>query len=137
MAAEIWLEKAKNTRLMVQAALELHSGDWGCFLSHQMAELALKSVLVLHRGSCPQTHSIEQLLAECVRYNPDFARLNDNAEFISRMYLSARYANAPGVSSNTPQHYSEADAIAALSYADEVLALAQAQFPADRLDSEI
>ncbi len=136
MSARIWLEKAENTRLMVQAALELNFGDWACFLSHQMTEFALKAVLVLHSGSCPQTHSIEQLLAECTRHDSGFESLNDNAGSISQMYLEARYINTPGVQQYTRQRYSEADAIKALAYADGVLILAKAQFSDGPRDSE-
>ena len=111
-------------------------GRLGCFLSHQIAEFALKGVLTLHQGDCPQTHSIENLLAECMRYGPGFERFNDKAGFVSQMYLAARYINAPGVPPNASQRYTVSDAVEAFAYAEEILALAQAQFPAELPESE-
>ena len=131
MSARIWLEKAHDARLMVQAALELNLGDWACFLSHQIAEFALKAVLTLHQGDCPQTHSIENLLAKCMRYDRGFVRFSDRAGSVSQMYLAARYINAPGVPPNVSHRYSASDAVETFAYAEEILALAQAQFPSE------
>ena len=96
----------------------------------------MKAVLILYRGRNPHTHSIEHLLAECANYDTGFERFNDHAGFIGRMYLATRYFDGPAAASSSAQRYSEADANEALVYADEVLILAQAQFPDGYLDLE-
>ena len=121
---------------MAQAALALGIWDWACFHCNQAVEIALKAVLILHRGGNPHTHSIEHLLAECANYDTGFERFNDRASFIGRMYLATRYFDGPADASSSVQRYSEGDANEALAYADAVLILAQEQFSDRPLDSE-
>ena len=71
-----------------------------------------------------------------MRYDPGFERFNDKAGFVSQMYLAARYINVPGIPPNASQRYTVSDAVETFAYADEILALAQAQFPAELPESE-
>lgn len=135
--AREWLQQAMDSLRVAQAASALGVWGWACFQCNQAVEIALKSVLILYRGGHPHTHSIEYLLAECAQYDGGFERFIGRAGFIGRMYLATRYFDATVAASNFVQRYSEEDANEALTYADEVLILAQAQFPVESEDSEI
>ena len=134
--ARMWLEQAEDFQL--RSRVELAAGLWAgaCFNCQQTVENALKSVLILWRGNFPPTHSIEQLLAECARYDSEFAYFTDLANFIGQMYSGARYVDGSGIPAVPARRYSEADANAASEYADGILTLTQAQFFTDTPDSE-
>ena len=128
--ARVWLQSALEC--LAYARSDLTQGNWAraCFSSHQAVEIALKSVLLLHRGNAPPTHSIRQLLSECAGHDSEFGAFTAQAHTIEQMYTGARYVDGAGIPQVPSQRYSEADATAALSYADGILTLAQAQFPA-------
>ena len=128
--AWMWLQSA--VECLAYARNDLAQGNWAraCFSSHQAIEIALKSVLLLHRENAPPIHSIRQLLSECARHDSAFGAFAAQAYAIEQMYTGARYVDGAGTPQVPSQRYSEVDANAALAYADGILRLAQSQFPA-------
>ena len=126
--ARRWLAQARN--FQAQAENAMAGGYWAgaCFNFQQTAEHALKAVLLLHRGSCPPTHSIGRLLTECAEYEAEFRRLADGSDFLSQAYTAARYVDADDSGVLPFLRYSERDAQAAAGYAARILTLAEAQF---------
>ena len=126
--ARRWLAQSRNFQAQAQNAIT--GGYWAgaCFNFQQTAEHALKAVLLLRRGSCPSTHSVGRLLAECAEYASEFRRLADGGDFLSAAYTAARYVDADDSGVLPFLRYSEQDAQAAAGYAARILALAEAQF---------
>ena len=99
----------------------------------------MKAVLLLRQGQYPRTHLLRQLLAECARYDSEFERFAADAEFaefMENIYMGARYVDGSETPLAPPRRYSETDSEVASDYADGILTLAQAQFPAGRPDNE-
>lgn len=134
--ARMWLEQAENFRLRARA--ELGAGLWAgaCFNCQQAVESALKAVLRLRQADYPRTHSVQQLLTECARYNSEFDRFAGRANFTDQIYLGARYVDGSDTPVVPSQRYSEADAEAASTYANGIMALAQAQFVTEDQDTK-
>ncbi len=135
--ARMWLKSAEEC--LLQARGDLARGEWAraCFSSNQAVEIALKAVLLLRQGNFPPIHSIGQLLSECARYDSGFGNFTAQSYIVGQMYTGARYVDGADTPQMPSERYSQSDAGAALAYADEILALAQAQFPAQPPDSEI
>ena len=129
--AVMWLQNAVACLEKAQDDIDKGEWAWACFASQQAVETALKAVLLLKEGSNPSTHSIRQLLSECAPYDSGFERFTAQADFVGQMYTGARYVDGAEIPLLPSQRYSEADAVAAFAYAEEILALAQAQFPSE------
>lgn len=86
-----WFEKAKNDELAIKAILkEKTSPTVVCFLSQQMAEKYLKSVLVFF-GILPKTHDLLLLLEKCQEFDEGFVEFRESARLLVRYYIGTRY----------------------------------------------
>lgn len=126
--ARRWLAQARNFQAQAESAIA--GGHWAgaCFNFQQAVEHALKAVLLLRRGTYPNTHSVRRLLAECAQYDAAFSHLTAASDFLSAAYTAARYVDASDPAVLPFMRYSEADAVTAAGYAAQILALAEAQF---------
>lgn len=91
--ANVWLAKAQSdldtARILINGS-EQHL-DTGCFHCQQTAEKALKAWLTACEVIFPKTHSLEALLAICIRLSPEFRSFQRHAEELSPLATEFRY----------------------------------------------
>ncbi|GHT30631.1 hypothetical protein FACS1894214_0860 [Planctomycetales bacterium] len=71
--------------------------DTAIYHTQQCAEKALKAFLVCHQQELQKTHQLEELIGKCMKIDPGFIQLTDEAEFISPSISKFRYPDALNV----------------------------------------
>jgi len=89
-----WLKKASSD---LKASKKLSDDDetldCSVFHTHQCAEKALKSFIVLAQKCIPRTHDLGLLLDHCVAINDEFALLRNESRALNRYGHESRYPN--------------------------------------------
>lgn len=88
-----WFKRAEEDELSINAILEEEGGapSTVCFLSHQMAEKYLKAFLVAKKKEFPKIHLLDRLLELCVKIDPEFEQLKNEAISLNDYYIDTRY----------------------------------------------
>lgn len=110
-----WLEKAQNDELNANSILTHKDGtpDAVCFLSQQMAEKLLKSLLVFYQIRFPKVHDLTVLVNLLSLKESEITQFNKDLKILNRYYIETRY---PG---DYPE-FSWNDAQEALTVAEKV-----------------
>lgn len=120
VAAEIWLEKAKEDFIFAKAGFgESKIASVACVLSQQAVEKALKSLLELEnidiqKTPSLKTHRLADIIRECKKYYPQVKTFTEDCDKLS-VYYFVRYP------ADIPLNLEEEDARFALRVAKEVL----------------
>lgn len=113
-----WLDKAEADLALARIALA--SGpdyiDHACFLAQQCIEKALKGYLLDNSGSYPRTHTLIQLLSECIAQDTSFSSFRPDCLVVDRYYTPTRYPD-----STPPYSLNQNDANNAIATADNLL----------------
>lgn len=90
--------------------------DTTCYFTHQTAEKALKSFLIL-KGvlDFPRTHVLPALLAQCQDLNAKFKDLKKAIKILDGYYIETKYP------ADLPRDYSKEEAEEAIRLAEQVL----------------
>jgi HEPN domain-containing protein len=81
--AEDWLERARRDLLLARLALgDANLSGLAAFHGQQAAEKALKAYLARQDQPALRTHDLPALLARCVRFDGEFARIAEAARIL-------------------------------------------------------
>ena len=121
--ADRWLRQARNDLEFVQVALRERFFAQACFISHQIAEKALKA-LAYHSGDrVVLGHSLSELVVRLRESYPQLSGLVGLAGALDQYYVPTRYPNAlPG--SAPFEVYNQVQAEEAVIGAERVVAIA-------------
>lgn len=88
-----WLEKAHDDELNARSILTHRDGTPGavCFLSQQMAEKFLKSLLVFHQKELPKIHDLIRLENLLIENEPEVKNLHEDLVVLNGYYIETRY----------------------------------------------
>ena len=86
----LWLNKAKGNLGKAKDNLPLGHYDLVSFLSHQSAEMALKSFLIEMKGQFPRTHDLVRL-GELAGLDSDMMK---DCERLTYVYTESRYPDS-------------------------------------------
>ncbi len=88
-----WLRKAEHDLLNIANNLAAAQIPWDtvCYHAQQVAEKALKALLVYHGAALPRTHDLVVLLGQCVMLDPALADLEEDCRNLTAFAVSARY----------------------------------------------
>ncbi|MCX7016813.1 MAG: HEPN domain-containing protein [Candidatus Sumerlaeota bacterium] len=90
---DAWVRKALHDVLNIENNLAAREVPWDtvCFHAQQAAEKLLKGFLVFRGEARPRTHDLLDLLALCVRYDPELAGLEDDCRRLTHYAVDSRY----------------------------------------------
>ena len=115
-AAGEWFEKGSHdiegARLLFDNE---HYTDTIAMLIQQAVEKYLKGFLVLQGWKLEKIHDLVKLLAEAVKYKPEFIRFEDDCRRITEYYFESRY---PG---RMPIEYPRAEIGRSLGIAEDII----------------
>lgn len=88
-----WLEKAHDDELNARSILTHRDGTASavCFLSQQMVEKLLKSLLVYHQIRFPKVHDFTNLVNLLSPKESEIIRFNKDLKILNRYYIETRY----------------------------------------------
>ncbi|MFH1098906.1 MAG: HEPN domain-containing protein [Candidatus Uhrbacteria bacterium] len=87
-----WFKRANED--IGAAALMLDEGSFPnpiCFHAQQSVEKALKGYLAANEVRPEKTHDLLELLTACANFDTSFNSLRDDAQYLKRFYIEARY----------------------------------------------
>jgi HEPN domain-containing protein len=90
---EKWVKKAENDLLNIanNLAPDQIPIDTCCFHAKQASGKYLKAYLVSRDSPFPKTHDLQTLILLCVKINPSFIDLSDEAIKLSDFSVATRY----------------------------------------------
>lgn len=86
-----WLKKVEEDELSTKAVLKEGSPSTGCFLSQQMAEKALKALLVYRNKDFPKIHDLTVLAKLIEPIAPEIENHKEDIKLLGRYYVETRY----------------------------------------------
>ncbi len=115
-----WFNRASEDLTVARLVFKENHLAHVCFLCQQCIEKSLKAYLLAKTAGYPRTHKLVDLLGECQKLDPDFARFSEDCLTIDQYYIPTRYPNGvPGSSSSGIPDKREAEA--ALASAEAIL----------------
>jgi len=92
--ARRWLEEARHDLQVVRTLLQGRHYAAACFYSQQAAEKALKGFLYANYKRPPLTHSVQELVEQCMKLSPNLAVLQEKAAVLDQYSIPTRYPDA-------------------------------------------
>ncbi|MEK7172548.1 MAG: HEPN domain-containing protein [Patescibacteria group bacterium] len=87
-----WIQKAEDDDLSAKVIIkEGGAPSTACFLSQQMAEKYLKSLLVFQEKSFPKAHDLLEIATLLLSKSPDIEDLKEDLVLLNRYYIETRY----------------------------------------------
>ena len=89
-----WIKKAEDDELNIKSILKHRDGTPSlvCFVSQQMSEKYLKSLLIFYANDCPKIHSLKELSERIAKYSPDiFSKTGEHVILLDPYYIETRY----------------------------------------------
>jgi HEPN domain-containing protein/predicted nucleotidyltransferase len=88
-----WIFKAQNDLKVAEIAIreDVTIADTAIFHTQQCAEKALKGFLAYNRSEIPRTHNLGELIDLCAAFDPDFAPLKPDADYLTPKAAEFRY----------------------------------------------
>ena len=118
--AQRWFSQATHDLEAVKISIDGGMFDWACFQSQQSAEKAVKAFLFLHRRRSIISHSIRQLVEDCIEIDARCEVLRP-AKKLDQYYIPTRCPN--GLPEETPyRFYTKEDAEECVTCAEKVIA---------------
>lgn len=116
-----WLKQAEADLKAAKDSLEDGNYEWSCFQSQQSGEKALKACLYEKGYTSVVTHSLKELLRECLRMDSSFSLLSKDARTLDMYYIPTRYPNGLGGDLAPTEFYEKEDAEKCISSAELIL----------------
>ncbi len=91
--AKRWFDQANEDLKSAKILLDNNRFYLVCFLSQQITEKVLKSVLYLNKEDLVIGHSIKNLADWAAQYDKEFKELSKNAAILDTYYIPTRYPN--------------------------------------------
>lgn len=117
--AKDWLEESKNDLKFAEICLQAKQYNWGCFVSQQAAEKAIKALyLSINPEDCGEalTKLLEELKSEIELED----NLIEKAKKLDQYYIPTRYPNS-FVAGKPSDYYTEKDLSEAIDYAKNII----------------
>jgi len=121
--AERWLRQAQADLKAARDSLEDKHYEWSCFQAQQCGEKALKAFLYDKGFTTIISHSLKELLQECVKHESEFAQATRAAKMLDMYYIPTRYPNGLSGSLVPVDFYEKEDAEQCISYAELILTI--------------
>jgi len=115
------MRQAEADLVAARTSMEGGSFEWACFQSQQAAEKALKAVIYARGYTSVLTHSIKQLVCECVRLGLPMEEHKQAAKQLDTFYIPTRYPNGLAGDEAPAEYYEQEDAQKCISYAQSIL----------------
>lgn len=111
-----WINKADEDELNARSILKHRDGTPTivCFLSQQMAEKYLKTLLISYQKEFPKIHDLKRIATLIEPFVPDIFELEEEFNILNKYYATARY---PG---DFPEGFSWYDAEEAFEAAKRI-----------------
>lgn len=110
-----WLDRAREDVTVARLVLGEGHTAHACFLSQQCIEKALKAYLHFSANQYPRTHSLVDLLQQCINLNQAFDQFRTDCTVVDQYYVATRYPDSVpgGMSSGVPTMIEANEAIEA------------------------
>lgn len=105
-----WLKQSEADLKAAKDSLEHGSFEWSCFQSQQSGEKALKACLYEKGYTSIMTHSLKELIKECLKIDTLFNKLSNDARTLDMYYIPTRYPNGLGGDMAPAEFYEREDA---------------------------
>ncbi len=120
--ADRWLEQAEHDLSACEYMIKGSFYSNACFLAQQSAEKAVKAYLYFKGQRTVYNHSVVELVERSASFDKEFDNLINEASFLDRFYIQARYPDAlPG--SVPYKTFIDDDGKKALSACEKILKL--------------
>jgi len=88
-----WIKKADDDELNIISILKHRDGTPGiiCFLSQQMAEKYLKTLLIFFDQDYSKIHDLKKIATILESFIPDIFDLDDEFSELNKLYVVSRY----------------------------------------------
>lgn len=116
-----WLKQAEADLKASRDSLANEHFEWSCFQAQQSSEKALKAVLYENGYTSIITHSLKELVKECVKIHESFLALASDARTLDMFYIPTRYPNGLGGDLAPTEFYEKEDAEKCISSAELIL----------------
>jgi HEPN domain-containing protein len=116
-----WLKQAEADLKAAKDSLNDENYEWGCFQSQQSGEKALKAWLYEKGYTSIITHSLKELLKECLKFETSFDVLSKDARNLDMFYIPTRYPNGLAGDLAPTEFYEREDAEKCISSAELIL----------------
>jgi len=119
--AERWIKQAEADLKAARTSLGGGSFEWACFQSQQAAEKALKALIYSKGLTSIMTHSIKQLVHECIQLGFSMDAHRKAAKRLDTFYIPTRYPNGLASDQAPADYYDREDAEQCISFAQSIL----------------
>lgn len=116
-----WLKQGEADLKAAKDSLNNGNYEWSCFQSQQSGEKALKAFLYEKGYTSIMTHSLKELLKECLKLNETFHSLSTDARTLDMFYIPTRYPNGLGGDLAPTEFYEKEDAEKCTNSAELIL----------------
>ncbi len=120
-----WLRQSEADLKAAKDSLEDGNFEWSCFQSQQSGEKALKACLYEKGYTSVMTHSLKELIKECLKLDTLFNGLSNDARTLDMYYIPTRYPNGLGGDLAPTEFYEREDAEKCISSAELILKTAK------------
>jgi len=124
-----WLKQAEADFKAARDSLEDSNYEWSCFQAQQSGEKALKAYLYEKGFTSIMTHSLKELLTECVKLDDAFQVLSTVARTLDMFYIPTRYPNGLGGDLAPTEFYEKEDAVLCIHSAESILKKVKRSLP--------
>lgn len=116
-----WLKQSEADLKAAKDSLNDENYEWSCFQSQQCGEKALKAYLYEKGYTSIITHSLKELVKECIRLDLSFNSLSKDAKTLDMYYIPTRYPNGLSGDLAPTEFYEKEDAEKCISSAELIL----------------
>ena len=118
---EIWIKQAKADLKAAKHSMINCSYEWTCFQAQQSGEKALKACLYENGYTSILTHSLKELVRECVKIEKTFYQLAKHGRSLDMFYIPTRDPNGLGGDLAPTEFYEKEDGETCVSSAELIL----------------
>lgn len=116
-----WLKQAEADLKAAKDSFNDGNYEWSCFQSQQGGEKALKTYLYEKGYTSILTHSLKELLKECLKLDTSFNALSNDARNLDMYYIPTRYPNGLAGNLAPTEFYEREDAGKCIKSAELIL----------------
>lgn len=116
-----WLKQAEADLKAAKVSLDSGHYEWSCFQSQHSGEKALKAFLYEKGYTSIITHSLKELIKECLKRDKSFKVLSTHARTLDMFYIPTRYPNGLSGDLAPSEFYEREDAEGCINSAQSIL----------------
>ncbi len=116
-----WLKQAEADLKAAKDSLQDGNYEWSCFQSQQSGEKALKAFLYEKGYTSIMTHSLKELIINCIEFEKSLESLLTKGRTLDMFYIPTRYPNGLGGDLAPTEFYEKEDAEKCISSAESIL----------------